>query len=122
MPPATVGQHRARASKPAAAAAGPEQPHRVAAASWATWPHRQPRALTARVEPVNAAIPRLLLFGNFVARGSSLAMTERLIIGCGLCMDKDMNFADTLEMRLILRAAYIREITVHGICSNFLLA
>ena len=113
--PSAVPRWQGARSPPAPAAvvaAGPEQPRRVAALSWATWPRRQPQALTARAKPVNATIPRLLLFGNFVACGSSLPTTERLIIRYGLCMDKDMNFADTPGMRLILCAACIREITV----------
>ena len=36
----------------------------------------------------------------------------RLIIGCGLFIDKDMNFADTPEMWLILGEACNGEITV----------
>uniref|UniRef100_A0A8C3U854 Uncharacterized protein n=1 Tax=Catharus ustulatus TaxID=91951 RepID=A0A8C3U854_CATUS len=49
--------------------------------------------------PSRASKPRdpaiLLLFGNFVARGSSLRTTEWFIIRCGLCMDKEQNVADT---------------------------
>ncbi|KAF4801366.1 hypothetical protein TURU_035760 [Turdus rufiventris] len=54
----------------------------------------------------------LLLFGNFVAHGSSLPTTERLIIGCGLCMDKERNACQHPAMRLIVCAACNREITV----------
>ena len=54
----------------------------------------------------------LLLLGNFVARRFSLQTKVRLIIRSSLCVDKDMNFADTPEMWLILSAACYREITV----------
>ena len=56
----------------------------------------------------------LLLTGHFVkvARGSLLRTTERLIIGCGLCMNKEQNVADIQRMWLIVSAACNREITV----------
>ena len=109
-PPATAGQCWARASK---ARSGSGRP-RVAPLSGsgelghlALSAAPSPQGLSRASKCHHLAI--LLLFGNF---GSSLQMKVRLIIGCGLCIDKDMNFADTPEMRLILGAACNREITV----------